>query len=246
MAQQQFTSPYRKNASELKDLTLWTKNNQGKAASFRARIAGNKARLKVYPGIEGDNKAIDGILKPADFFGFLSLLDWATTTPADGNDHTAKLVVMRPMNGKAVTDFELFAGRNKDGLVWFSLYRHDRPKIAFTFNDDNYRRYEFTTGEQASRSAVSNIMAKGYIRMMENMAATLFVTEFVEEEENNNRGGNNGGYGGRNGYNGGGYNNRSNNNNGGNNADSNHSGSDTYPDSGNGSSGHDYDDDVPY
>ena len=233
--QNNFQSPYRPNASDLRDLSLWVKNTQGKNAGFRFRVAGNKIRMTVYPNIEGDNKAISGILTPLRAYGFLEIVKKAIATPIDGTDHTFKMTLQRPSSdsNKLVTDFELYAGRNKEGLVWISLFRYDRPKIAFTFSDDKWHQYAFVTGEQATAGEVSTLIASAWVTMMTNLTATLLVTEFVEES-NDRKGGNRN----NNGY-------RNNQNNQGNyNANRNEpAGGSSHGYDANGS---DYDDDIPY
>jgi hypothetical protein len=239
MSQQQgnFQSPYRPNISDNRDLSLWVKNTQGKFAGFKFRVAGNKIRMSVYPNIEGDNKAINGILTPIRAYGFLEIVKKAINTPADGNDHTYKMTVNRPGSdgNKMVTDFELYAGRNKEGLVWISLFRYDRPKIAFTFSDDKWHQYVFTTGEQATPAEVSSLIASAWVNMMTNLAATLLVTEFVEEDNSGRKGGN---------RNNNGYRNDNRNDQGNYNNDRNEpAGGSSHGYDANGSS---YDDDVPY
>lgn len=250
MTQQQFTSPYRKNASDLRDLTLWQRNRQGGNASWRIRIAGNKVRFTVYPGIEGDNKSITGNISPRAYFVFNELLQLAIDTPI-GTAKTYKAVMKRKnQKGDLVNDFEIYTGRNEDGIVWVSLFRYERPKVQFLLKDDNYTQYEHVGGEAFTKGEVSTLVAKGYKHMFEFLVGGLMISEFVEEEEKNGGGGSKGGYQNRN--NGGGYNkggNGGNNYSKGNNQSNynNRDDSDDYSGSSSSSAGMDeIDDDIPY
>lgn len=233
MSNQQFQSPYRPNVSEIPDLTIWGKNKanpQGKSPSWRIRIAGNKARINVYPQVDGDNKKIEGILSPVVFFRFLEMMKHVAKAPANGPMKVTYMIKRNIGQGKIVPDYELYTGRNDEGICYVSIIRHDRPKIQFFFEEDRYQELRHHSGEQLSKGEASTIMFKGYIATMEALAGPLFVQEFVESDRDASKQQNRQG-----GYNGG---NRGNGGNGGNNYQNNGG----YDNSGGSSSGDDWDD----
>ena len=217
MADNNFRRPERtKNALDNRKLNLSapTPGVQGNRASLIWGLYANNPRLTVYTNDPNDSGESNGYgkisanLDTPTFFGFLELLKFIVhEAPLDYKDKVENKNFIFPggkRSEKPVLVSELWAGKDKDGVIWVSVTARDRPKIKFPIQAPDFHRFVHGDGTEYTPAETSKLFALGYINVLEKMMSHLQVTLWQEpEKKDNNRGGGGGGYGNRGG--GGGY-----------------------------------------
>jgi uncharacterized membrane protein YgcG len=211
-----FQRPERiKNALDNRKLNLSapTPGVQGKYASLIWGLYSNNPRLTVYtndPNDSGEQNGYGKISANLDgptFFAFLELLKIAVAAPGEFKDKVENKNFIFPggkRSERPVVVSELWAGKDKDGLIWISVTARDRPKIKFPITNPDFHQFLHGDGTPYAPAETSKLFALGYINMLDKMMAHLMVTLWVEPEKKNPPGGG-GNYGGGGGG-GGGYN----------------------------------------
>lgn len=77
----------------------------------------------------------------------------------------------------------IWVGKDKDGIIWTSLVAKNRPKIKFTFGNNDFHHYMNGDGSPMAASVVSQLFAKAYVKVMYGVMEHLLVTNFVEPEK---------------------------------------------------------------
>lgn len=213
-----FQRPERvKNALDNRKLNLSapTPGVQGAKASLIWGLYANNPRLTVYtndPNDSGEQNGYGKISANLDgptFFAFLELLKVAANAPGEFKDKVENKNFIFPggkRSERPVVVSELWAGKDKDGIVWISVTARDRPKIKFPILSPDFHQFIHGDGTPYEPAETSKLFALGYINLLDKMMAHLMVTLWVEPEKKDfggDRGGNRGGGGGG-GYNRGG------------------------------------------
>ncbi len=208
-----------KNALDNRKLNLSTKcpADQSKWSSLIWGLYSNNPRITVYtndPGDTGPDKGYGKISANLDlpiFAAFLVQLDKIIDGPNDVKFSIENKNFIFPggkRSEKPVVVNTLWFGKNADGVVWISVVARERPKIQFKFGGDGNSFHNFTHGDGTAFSAGewSQLQAKGYVRILENMVPTIAAANYVEPPKKDAPAGG-GGYGGgnRSGGGGGGY-----------------------------------------
>jgi hypothetical protein len=178
-----FKSPYRQNISDKYILAKYAINEQNKRASFHIRVAGNKCRLTVWTNIINDVNSgkIEAVIEFSTMYDILAAFEKMTEKDNDSSN-TIKLKGLGKdgYKGGKITTAIFYIGKDKDGILWLALHKKDRPKIKFTFEEDEWAEYCHKTGETLSKSELSVLRAKSYINLAREVIANLAVQEFVE------------------------------------------------------------------
>lgn len=209
--QRRFKSPYRDNITTDRVLNLSTKNEQGKRANWTVKYTGNRVRLAVWTGIDGDtdNGKIDAVIDLNVWYVFLSMVEYIIKKSQSGESKTMEIKTLGPEGWAkgTIPRGTLYAGRDGNNAVFVSLVKPNRPKIAFPFVPSDFFSITNKDGSAADPSLVSNIIATSYVETSREVLGTLAGTEYVKKEDRpNQRGNNRGGNGGNSNY-------RNNNNN---------------------------------
>lgn len=198
MSQQTFKSPYRKNITDEKALNLSTKNDQNKRANFNVRFAGNKVRLTVWTGIDGDveNGKMAAVLELDQWYSVLALLKF--TIKHRGEGAYANKVELYGLGqdgwkGGPKPRGDIFIGRDSEGTIFISFVLQNRPKIAFKFEQLDFAKLRKKDGSDFLKPDLSEMMASAYLDRATYITAALSATEYVAKEDrpNQNRGGGN-------------------------------------------------------
>lgn len=221
-----FRPPERvKNALDNRKLSMSTPTpgNQGKWSSLQWGLYANNPRITVYtndPNDSGPDKGYGKITANLDlpvFFAFLSQLDQIINGPDDnkvGIENKNYIFPGGKKSEKPVVVSTLWFGKDKEGIVWMSIVARDRPKIQFKFGPSDFHHFQKGDGTPFTAGECSQLFAKGYIRILEEMVPTLAVANYVEPPKKdapaggNSYGNRGGGGGGGNSYGGGGGGNR--------------------------------------
>lgn len=221
-----FQRPERKkNALDNRKLNLSapTPGVQGKYASLIWGLYSNNPRISVFtndPNDTGEQNGygkIQAALDAPTFFAFLNILNRAVDATDEFKMKIENKNFIFPggkRSERPVLVSELWAGRDKEGIIWISVSAKDRPKIKFNIGPGDFHELFHGSGEKLTKGEASVLYAKGYIKILENMMTHLLVTEWVEPEKKDfgggggggQRGGGGGSYGGGGGGGGGGYN----------------------------------------
>ena len=191
-----YTSPYRDNISVEKNvLTLSAKNEQGKRANWTVKVSGNKVRLTVWSGIDGDvdNGKIALVLDPEQWYQVMSLLEYTIQNRRD--DAYVNMVEIKAIGregykaGPKPTG-DIYIGRDKEGVIFISMVIFNRPKIKFNFEDGYWYQYKKKDGGEWSKVDASELVAKAYLTRANHIISTLLVTDYVDKEQRERIGGN--------------------------------------------------------
>lgn len=222
----------------------------GKTSTFSIILVANNPRVVIYtndPSDEGADKEYGKITANLDLwvmFNILGILYEAiefkpTPEAIEFKRKVENKNYIFPGGKRSETPVvvsELFVGKDKDGCVWISVTKKDRPRIKFIFGFNDFHRYYHGDGTALSNAETSVVGARGWARMMEVLLGAVATSNYTEpppkDQTRTGQGGAQGGgsYGNRSGGQGGGYNN---NNRGG------------PPAGGNGNSSGS-DDDIPF
>lgn len=185
----QFKSPYRDNITTDKVLNLSAKNEQGKRANWTIRYAGNKVRLTVWTGIDGDvdNGSINAVIDVNHFMQFLALFEEVIHSQEKG----AKVMTIRALGREGwkkppIDKGDLYCGRNGEGVIFLSYVVPNRPKIMFPLQEDAFFMFKNKDGNPLSKQEASNIVAKGYLQTVRDIIIALTATEYVAKEDRPN------------------------------------------------------------
>lgn len=186
MSNPQFKSPYRDNITHEKVLDLSCVNEQNKRANWQIRYTGNKVRLTVWTGIEGDK---DGgqmkiVLEPSAFYSFLSLME---TVISNQEKEVARHMTIKSLGPEGwkkgpIPRGDLYCGRDRDGVVFVSFVQNNRPKLMFPLQEDAFYLFCDKGGNPFNKQEASNIVAKAYVHMARNIISSLAATEYVDKE----------------------------------------------------------------
>lgn len=179
-------------------------------------VVNNNPRFVVYTQVEGD-KDNGKIQAEVDMQVMYSILEAIEMVIAGPNDNRFQFVNKNFtwFGGKKSDTPQVLSkiqiGKDNTGVVYISVLsaQNDRPKIKFPFGFSNFHQLVRPgTDEAVPESEISVLAAKGWIRLMTELLADVFVDKWTEpqKKEGGGGGGNRGGYGGGGGNRGGGGN----------------------------------------
>lgn len=178
---------------------------QGKWSSLQWGLYANNPRITVFtndPNDTGADKGYGKISANLDlpvFAAFLCELDKIIMGPEDvkvGIENKNFIFPGGKRSEKPVVVSTLWFGKNKEGEVWMSVVARDRPKIQFKFGaGQDFHHFVRGDGTPYSAGEWSQLCAKGYIRILEEMMPALAVANYVEPPKKDPPAGG-GGYGG--------------------------------------------------
>lgn len=189
-----YTSPYRKNISDVSGvLSLNAKNEQGKRANWTVRVSGNKVRLTIWTGVEGDadKGKIALVLEPEQWYCFLALLEHTINT--NTGEPFANIIEIKGLGQGGYREGpkhrgDICIGRSKENVIFFAVVVQNRPIIKFELIDGYWFVYRKKDGSEFSKTDATNMVANAYLTRAREIVSTLLVTEFVEKDNKNNTG----------------------------------------------------------
>lgn len=177
--------------------------DQGKRASLIWGLYSNNPRITVWTGgeSEGRQEKIAANLDLPVFYAFLNLLNKTLVGPNGAKSAIENMGFTFPggkRSEKPSVLSELWVGKDDDGSVWISVTAYNRPKIKFYFVASDFHHFKKGDGTPFSKAEINNLFAEGYVKLLENMMATMACNNWVPPvpRDNNGGGGNRGGYGG--------------------------------------------------
>lgn len=208
-------APRKKNALDNIKLRIAANNPDGKRATMAVILVSNNPRIQVYTNMPGDKDEgrFSANFSTLGFYSLLALLRRAIDFKATPEipDYRDKVVVMRPNfkpgGGRpdgVVPAGDVWVGKDKEGRVWMCPMSYKMSSIKFIITNDEYHKFEHSTGEAFSEAEASVLAAEGYYHLLSHMTAVVQVTEWVEPPPRDP----NAGGGNRGGGQGGGYNSR--------------------------------------
>ena len=201
-------------------------NGSKGAPKFVLTFVNNNPRFKVYPNVEGDEKAIVG---KCDFLAANNFINVLEKAARDENfdkdvvelkDHTFFEGKRSP---EPRTEAKIVVGRDQ-GVIYIALTAPKRPVIKFPLRFSSYTRPMGNGSSEIEAAAESEMAALAFARGMSTLLAVVVGTNYTQPKpRENNGGGWNGGGGNKGGWNngggnkggGGGWNNNSGGGNGG-------------------------------
>lgn len=189
-------------------MKLSTKPQAGsqRKPTLAVRIYDNQPMFVVYTNVEGDkeNGKIEASTDTPTFFYVLKLLKDMIAGPVD-NRRTIEIKKRKFQAGgrlsdQAILDSKIVVGKDKDGIVYIGVTSWDgsRPQIRFPFKlSENSIPYRTVNGnaERIPDDEISAGVATSYVTYMEEIAAQMLRTQYVDKPRKNQQGGNGGGGG---------------------------------------------------
>jgi uncharacterized membrane protein YgcG len=205
--------PREKNALDNRKLNLSTPcpTAKGKFSNLQWALISNNPRVIVYTNDPDDatdkhnGGKITANLDLPIFFTFLELMRKAIESKEEVKFRIENKNFIFPggkRSEKPIVTSELWVGKDKDGQLWICVtdaVHKDRPKIKFPFVPSDFHSFFHQDGEKFSSAEVSEIYAKGYLKLLTNLMTHVAVNNFVEPKPREGGGG-----GGRGNYGGGG------------------------------------------
>ncbi len=215
MAQTNFTSMYANNITHARIMDLKGEGEHSRA-TFKVTVTGNKVRIAIWTNIDGDadnGKISVALGDPRIWFVAMQMLrDVAQPSFQDGERRVIRISRngQQGFKGDPIRDGDLFIGKDKEGVVYLSYVRNNRPKIKFPLiTSDRFYEILDSQGNPLDKRENSAATAVGYANITDSVVAATLSKEYADPKESK-KGGNGG-----NGGNGGGWQNK--NNGGGNN-----------------------------
>lgn len=198
MSDQKFSSPYRRNISDERLLGLSAMNETNKRANWNIRVAGNKLRITVWTGIDGDanNGKQEAVLDLLTGYVLAELIRSVVNSEAAGFAEGLRTLRLgkEGWKGGKQPGPNILVGKDNSGVVFLALFLgKNRPCIKFQLIDDGWFNLVHKGGESFTPGESSRIVSLSYARALEHFVATLGTQEYVEtsKERSNNGGGNN-------------------------------------------------------
>jgi hypothetical protein len=195
-------------------LTLVSANPQakGKYAKLSFDLYNNNPRLVVAtndPTLQVPEKGYGRITAALDtpaFFSFIELLKEAINNKEPSKFKIENFGMQKGGDPKVPAHLtDLWVGRGEDGAVFVSVISKadGYPVIKFVFapSDSRYHKYYHGNGSEFSKAELSNLHAKAYVTILEEIMSNLLVSNYVEPAPyQGNKGGYNNNRGGQGGY----------------------------------------------
>lgn len=214
MSEQPRNFPQReKNSLDEKKLTLEGTLVQGatRPPTWSMAMISNQLRVTCYSNMpnDKDNGRISARMSAIAAYAFFEALKHVLATDEKINIPFECRTVRQGGDWKnPVLDSILHVGRNAEGVVYFGIVAADssRPRLNFPLLPTNFHAFiDSATKAPLGAKLSSEFWAKGYLCLMQNMAANCLNTNFKEPPPRpQNGGGNRGGGQGGGGYNRGG------------------------------------------
>lgn len=186
----------------------------------------NQPRFTVYTNVQDDkqNGRIEGNMDSQTFFAVMQAIREVASDPSHGGFAVEnKGHFFSKENGRSEkpgVKSRTVIGRNERGEIFIGVVANNRPKVQFIFKPSEYHTFINKDGTPTSVATVSELYAKGYVKLMEKAVVAILDKEFISYEEikarkeanrqgggGYNKGGSGGGnYNRGNGNNSGGYN----------------------------------------
>lgn len=219
MSEQRNFPQREKNSLDEKKLTLEGTLVQGatRPPTWSMAMISNQLRVTCYSNVpnDKDNGRISARMSAIAAYSFFSALEQVLATDEKCNFSMECRTVRQGGDWRnPVLDSTLHVGRNGEGVVYFGIVAADssRPRLNFPLLPTNFHAFiDSSTKQVLGAKLSSEFWAKGYLKLMQNLAANALDTGFKEPPpRQQNGGGNRGGQGGggynRGGQGGGGYN----------------------------------------
>lgn len=174
--------------------------------SLKVSVIKNNPRIDVFTNIEGD--ADNGrISAPMDAMTFFSLITKVEDIAGGEPDQQIKIANKTGAPGYQKAISHTLVGKDKEGRCFISVIAQDRPKIKFTFLPSDWHSLAHKDGTPVEEAETSCLFARGWARLMSELAPNVMDSYFEEnqyQKNNGNKGNFNKG-GNRNDSGGGGY-----------------------------------------
>lgn len=162
----------------------------------------NQVHLDVYTNVPNDKNRgnIRAAMDMLTFGAFLELFEAVIASPADtaykipNKNHTF-------FEGKRSEEPRLVSttivGRDKEGVMFLALVAKDRPYLKFDFLGTSYHAIIGPDGQPLSKADASNFFARGWVRTIGALVASVADSEYVPPVPKDGAagGGGNGSYG---------------------------------------------------
>lgn len=155
-------------------------------------------------GERNDYGKIQAEFDPPVFYAFMEKLERIAKGPAGTEDKIKWEVKGITFFGGKRSDSpqvkaEVHFGKDADGTVWLSVFKPNRPRIKFPFGVTDFYNLVHKTGEQVSRSEMSELFCIGWIKTFQALLPTFLINQYKEVpwEPNGGKGGQGGGQGGQ-------------------------------------------------
>lgn len=207
---QQYRKPLPKTAFNEFKLRMSARKLEGanRRPTLAFSLVKNNPRITVRTELETDkNKGV--VAAPMDaptFYAFLELLNKAIESDSDcgwyienknhtyeGGERSREPVVMS----------KTIVGKDEEGRVFIGVSSRGITPVKFIFGSSYYHALSDKGGSALTEAEASCLYAKGYIKLLTNLTASVMDTHYTEPEPrqygggNNNRGGQSSGGGGQ-------------------------------------------------
>jgi hypothetical protein len=79
---------------------------------------------------------------------------------------------------------ELWIGKDAEGVIWLSVVADGRPKVKFELLLPSFHTLmSASTGQPLGKAKVSEIVAKGYVRLLTQLVPIIYNNHYVEPAE---------------------------------------------------------------
>lgn len=196
--QQQDRKPLPKTAFDELKLRLEGVKPEGakRPPQLRVSVIKNSPRIDVFTNIEGDTDN-GRISAPMDAKTFFALIICVEDIAAGEPDQQIKIANKVGAPGQQRIISHTIIGKDKDGRMFISVIAKDRPRIKFQFIPGDWHELAMMDGTPLDEARLTNIYARGWAKLMAELAPNVMDHHFEERVYNQNGGG---------GYNKGGYN----------------------------------------
>lgn len=204
------------------------RNGRSLEPQLTLSVRDNQPRFTLYTNVENDkNKGIiEGNMDSYTFYAVMAALRDVIADPSIPGFQIENKGFFFNRDGERSKEpgvkSRTVIGRNDNGEIFITLVANNRPKAPFIFKPTEYHSMLNRDGTPATLAKVSELYAKGYVRLMELAISRILGDEYISYQQikarkEAKRGGNGGGGGGYQRNNGkGGYGGYGNQNKGGN------------------------------
>lgn len=190
-----------KNALDEKKLTLEGTLVQGatRPPTWSMAMISNQLRVTCYSNVpnDKDNGRISARMSAIAAFSFFEALRKVLATEEKCNYPFECRTVRQGGDWRnPVLDSTIHVGRNGEGVIYFGIVAADssRPRLNFPLLPTNFHAFiDSNTKQVLGEKLSSEFWAGGYLRLMENLAASVLDSNFKEPPPRPQNGGGNGG-----------------------------------------------------
>jgi hypothetical protein len=174
-------------------LQLYAMNDEGKSARLLWSIINNNPRITVYTNMStdsGEEKNFGRISANLDMPVFMTVLELLNNVGSlpNGEKYVMENKGYTYVGGRRSDNptkvSELWIGKDAEGVVWLSVVAEGRPKIKFELLLPSFHTLmSASTGQPLGKAKVSEIVAKGYVRLLTQLVPVIYNDHYVEPAE---------------------------------------------------------------